>query len=83
MARETKSEAERAQASLAVAERKVAKLRKRSRELRRELETVDKELREADAIRAYRAQHPALPQNEQPAVAAEPGEGADESGADA
>jgi chromosome segregation ATPase len=60
MARQVKSEAERATAALGVAERKVAKLQREHDRLKAELESTATALAEAKRIRDYRAQHPAL-----------------------
>lgn len=60
MARQVKSERERAQAALAVAERKVAKLQREHDRLRSELESTAAALAESKRIRDYRAAHPEL-----------------------
>lgn len=61
MARQTKTERQRAEEALGVARRKVEHLTKKRDRLEADLKAVKDELRLAQNIRDYRAQNPALP----------------------
>lgn len=60
MARQTKTERQRAQEALGVAQRQVDRLRKEEKRLRTQTDAVTEALREARQLLEYRAQHPAL-----------------------
>lgn len=66
MARQTKTERQRAEEALAVARRKVDRLTKDRDRLEGDLRKVKAELRDAARLAEYRAQHPALPAQLQP-----------------
>jgi hypothetical protein len=59
--RQKKTPRQRAEEALAVAERRVAALRKKSKKLRVELDAVDRELDDAARRRDYLAHSPDLP----------------------
>jgi hypothetical protein len=61
MARQTKTERQRAEDALGVAQRKVDRLIEESKKLGGQLAKVDRDLDDAKKLLAYRRQHPALP----------------------
>jgi hypothetical protein len=61
MARQQKTERQRAEEAVAVAHRKRDRLHTQATDLRAQLKTVEADLTEAERILAYRRQHPALP----------------------
>lgn len=61
MTRQTKTERQRAEEALAVAQRKRERLAATVEQLERDLKSARADLAEAERLYAYRAQHPALP----------------------
>lgn len=61
MTRQPKTERQRAEEAYAVAQRKRNRLAAHAKQLRGDLEAVERELRDADRILDYRRQHPLLP----------------------
>ena len=70
MARNIKTEAQRAQEALDVAEKRVTRLQKHSAALKAELQDVENELVKATTRRDYAALDPALPKPEKPRAVA-------------
>jgi hypothetical protein len=61
MARQQKTERQRAEEAVAVAHRRRDRLHTQATDLRAQLKTIEAELEEAERILAYRRAHPALP----------------------
>ena len=60
MARQTKTERQRAEEALGVATRARDRLENKASQLQADLKAVERDLAEAERILAYRRQHPAL-----------------------